>query len=108
MDNVTMIRLGAGVGYLLVCVPLYFLASIIARQKRNAAAIFWLNLLTGWTFLGWVGAFIWALTNDTPRRTSFKAVQYLQERDFVSLICDDNEETAINCFSVLSQNSQGA
>jgi hypothetical protein len=31
------------------------------RRHRNLAAIVVLNLLLGWTFLGWVGALIWAI-----------------------------------------------
>lgn len=42
---------------------LYFLPTIIAmlRKKKNAGAIFALNLFLGWTFLGWLGALIWSL-----------------------------------------------
>jgi hypothetical protein len=43
---------------------IYFLPALIAGKKRNATAILWLNILLGWTFLGWVGALIWALKND--------------------------------------------
>lgn len=43
---------------------LYFLPSILGRHKRNAAAIFALNLFLGWTVLGWVGALVWALTTE--------------------------------------------
>ncbi len=38
----------------------YLLPSFIAIPKRNAAAIFALNLLLGWTLLGWVVALFWA------------------------------------------------
>ena len=38
----------------------YLLPSFIAIPKRNAAAIFALNLLLGWTLLGWVVALVWA------------------------------------------------
>jgi hypothetical protein len=42
---------------------LYFLPSIIAiaGHRRNAAAIFLLNLLLGWTFVGWVVALVWSV-----------------------------------------------
>lgn len=42
----------------------YFLPAIvaIARSHHNALAIFILNLLLGWTFLGWVVALAWAGT----------------------------------------------
>lgn len=45
-------------------VSLYFLPSIVAnaRQHPNFAPIFLINLLTGWSILGWVGALAWALT----------------------------------------------
>lgn len=53
---------------ILLCVGLffYFLPTVIAnsKKKRNYNAILVLNLLLGWTFLGWVIALVWALTND--------------------------------------------
>jgi hypothetical protein len=53
---------------------LYFWPAIIAKGRRhnNTTAIFATNLLLGWTLLGWVASFIWALTADVkpagPRR----------------------------------------
>jgi hypothetical protein len=43
---------------------LYLLPSLIAgaRHHKNGAPIFALNLFMGWTVIGWVAAFIWALT----------------------------------------------
>jgi len=43
----------------------YLLPSVIAytRHHHNADAIFALNLLLGWTFLGWVVALVWSLTS---------------------------------------------
>ena len=41
---------------------LYFLPTIVGRDKRNAGAIFTLNLLLGWTLVGWVVALVWAMT----------------------------------------------
>jgi branched-subunit amino acid transport protein AzlD len=45
---------------------LYLLPFIIAktRKHRNAAAIGVLNLLLGWTVLGWIGALVWACTDN--------------------------------------------
>lgn len=34
-------------------------------KKRNAGAIFVLNLLLGWTVIGWIVALVWALTVDS-------------------------------------------
>lgn len=41
----------------------YFLPTLISflRQHRNKPAIFLLNLLLGWTVLGWVVTFIWSV-----------------------------------------------
>ncbi len=46
----------------------YFLPFFIALLKghRSTGGIFVLNLLLGWTLLGWVGALVWALSNPQP------------------------------------------
>ncbi|MGA7909625.1 MAG: superinfection immunity protein, partial [Candidatus Sulfotelmatobacter sp.] len=49
-----------------VGLALYFLPSIIAWNKRNSGAIIALNILLGWTFIGWVVALVWSLTADQP------------------------------------------
>jgi DMSO reductase anchor subunit len=52
MDNVTLIRVVAGLMAMLFFVPVYFLPSLIAwKRKRNLTAIFIVNLLAGWTVL---------------------------------------------------------
>jgi hypothetical protein len=45
---------------------LYFLPAILAfaRSKRDSVAILVLNLLLGWTAIGWVIALVWALKED--------------------------------------------
>jgi len=45
---------------------LYLLPSIVARKRRhpNETAIVVLNVLAGWTFIGWVGALVWACVNQ--------------------------------------------
>jgi len=47
---------------------LYFLPTIIAmaRSKRDAMAIFLLNLFLGWSVIGWIVALVWAAKNDVP------------------------------------------
>ena len=44
----------------------YFIPWIIAinRKHMNTSAIALLNIFLGWTFLGWVAALVWAMTND--------------------------------------------
>ena len=54
--------------FILTIAALYFLPTLIARRKRhrNTVAIFALNLLAGWTALGWIVSIVWALTKP-PR-----------------------------------------
>ena len=44
----------------------YFLPSYIAgvRKHRNFKPILLINILTGWTFLGWAAALVWSFTDD--------------------------------------------
>jgi hypothetical protein len=51
---------------LAVSVSIYFLPAIISykRHKRNHHAICVLNLLTGWSFIGWLASLIWACVED--------------------------------------------
>lgn len=52
----------AGIVLLLFC---YLLPTFVAgcRGHHNTMAIFVLNLLLGWTFLGWIAAAIWCVTS---------------------------------------------
>jgi nitric oxide reductase large subunit len=45
---------------------LYFLPTIIAvtQHRRNAALVAVINVLLGWSFLGWIVALVMALTKD--------------------------------------------
>ena len=53
-----------GLLVILFCGFVYFLPTFMGRSKRNAGAIFALNLLLGWTLVGWVVALVWAMTVD--------------------------------------------
>ena len=54
----TLILVGA------VCIVAYLLPAVIAfrRNHHQRMAIFALNLLLGWSVIGWVGSLVWALT----------------------------------------------
>ncbi len=54
----------------LACVSAYLLPAIIAanRGHRQKIAILVLNIFLGWTFLGWIGALVWASTAVDPTR----------------------------------------
>ena len=53
-----------GRGGALVLLALYFASTIVAavRKHHNAVAIWALNLLLGWTVIGWIAVLVWALT----------------------------------------------
>ena len=69
------IGVGAGTGMVtagvLVTVVgiLYLIPTFVAHDRghHQRSAIAALNVLLGWTFLGWVGALVWSLT-ATPGR----------------------------------------
>lgn len=63
----------AGVGFICIIIVagiiglvVNFIPTIVAamRGHRNTAVIFLLNLFLGWSFIGWVVAMVWALTDD--------------------------------------------
>jgi hypothetical protein len=56
--------------WLSIGIALYFLPSLIAgnRAHHQSIAIFVLNLVFGWTFIGWIASFIWAVTAVKSRR----------------------------------------
>jgi hypothetical protein len=52
----------------LILLCLYFLPAIVAMARRHhqQSAILLLNLLLGWTLIGWVVAIVWAATAVNP------------------------------------------
>ena len=53
----------------------YFLPTICAlmRGHMSTGAIFVLNLLLGWTLLGWIIALVWSLTGNTKANFRYVA-----------------------------------
>jgi len=54
----------SGLSIFVALTVLYFIPSAVGMNKRNAKAIFVLNLFLGWTLIGWVIALVWACTGD--------------------------------------------
>ena len=50
---------------------IYFTPAIIASVRRhpNTTAVFVVDLLLGWTIVGWIVALIWSFTNPPRSRT---------------------------------------
>lgn len=61
-DTTKAVAIGAAVSVA------YMLPTIVGRKHRNANAIFLLNLLLGWTAIGWIVALIWASTTSVARK----------------------------------------
>jgi hypothetical protein len=64
------INYGGSMGELIILatfLAFYFLPTIVASQRDHTStgAIFLLNFLLGWTFLGWIAALIWSFTNPS-------------------------------------------
>jgi uncharacterized membrane protein len=51
----------------IVGLAVYLLPSLAGRRRRKAGAIAWLNVLLGWTVIGWVVALLWAMKADDDR-----------------------------------------
>ena len=50
--------------FIIIGLMIYFIPSWVGSNHRNSGSIFILNLFLGWTFIGWIGALIWAMSND--------------------------------------------
>lgn len=55
-----------GILLLLLGAAVYFLPAIVSmgRDHKNSVSITVLNLFLGWTLIGWVGALVWAFSDN--------------------------------------------
>lgn len=55
---------------LLVAAIIYFLPAINAasRKHKSRGAVFLLNLVLGWTVIGWIAAVIWSATGNVEAK----------------------------------------
>lgn len=62
--------LSASVVIVCLLIAFYFIPTLVAcfRGHRDSTAIFALNFLLGWTFIGWVAALVWSLTGNVHER----------------------------------------
>lgn len=56
--------------FVLIAMVLYFLPTLAAWGKRNWGPIFLLNLLLGWTLIGWIVALVWGWSMEALRPKS--------------------------------------
>ena len=57
----------------------YFLPSYVGWDKENERKIFLLNLLLGWTIIGWVIALTWAITYEKRSPANLKKCSFCAE-----------------------------
>jgi hypothetical protein len=59
-----------GVPFSLIGLALYLLPTIIAVARRSTSlvGIILVNILLGWTFIGWIAALVWSLAGQAQRR----------------------------------------
>ncbi|AFU63989.1 immunity to superinfection [Salmonella phage STML-198] len=74
METIVLGTAALGFGSLFLAFLAYFLPWIIAllRGTKSNVGIFFLNLIFGWTFIGWLVALVWAFVaerkNNQPQQ----------------------------------------
>jgi hypothetical protein len=53
-------------GIAVFAILIYFAPAIVAKDKPHFTGVLFVNLLFGWTVVGWVAAFIWAFSGAPP------------------------------------------
>ena len=47
-----------------LAIYVWLIPIFIGNKTKNKKGIFWLDILLGWTFLGWVAALVWAVSAE--------------------------------------------
>jgi len=68
---------------LLIGIPIYFFPSLVAHSRKhpNLTSLFVLNLLLGWTILGWVGTLAWAYSKKHEVIVEIKSTSQADTQD---------------------------
>jgi hypothetical protein len=83
-------------GIFLLLLAAYFLPTAIAiiRNHHNEGAIITLNVLAGWTFIGWLAALVWSLTSP-PRQAGATPAKPTQPPAPAADLPDNQLQTAL-------------
>ena len=57
---------------------IYLIPTYVAKRRdaRNRTGLILLNLIFGWTGVGWIGSLIWALSAETEEQAKRKEIDY--------------------------------
>ena len=83
--------------FLLLMLCVYFLPTYLARGSKFFNNIFIINLLLGWTLLGWIGSFIWALSSTGVLIWSENSSDKEIELKKCPICAEDIKVAAIKC-----------
>lgn len=73
--------------YFFILVIIYFIPTILAINTKNAVGVFLLNLLLGWTVLGWLVSIIWAfisINNKSNDKRYKELIETLKNENNIS------------------------
>ncbi|WP_152545509.1 superinfection immunity protein [Pseudomonas chlororaphis] len=90
----------AGFVLLAVGFAIYFLPTFVASNRKhvNGTSIFLVNLLLGWTFLGWVVALVWASSANIEKPSEKGAISPAISGDRACPFCAETIKlAAIKC-----------
>jgi T4 superinfection immunity protein len=75
--DLTLYEFVIGLMTLGILTGLYMLPTFVAgiRGSNQVLAIFFLNLLLGWTFLGWVISLVWACADISRQREQGRVLE---------------------------------
>jgi hypothetical protein len=60
------------VALFLLAALLYFTPSLLSNNKSKTFGVFLLNLLFGWTVIGWFAALIWAISGKSDEQLTLE------------------------------------
>ena len=58
----------------------YFMPILAAAGKKNTSGVIALNLLFGWTIIGWIVALVWAITLPEKDSKDIKDLNFLKKK----------------------------
>jgi len=75
----------------IISLLIYFFPTMIGSDKKDSTAIFILNLLLGWTLVGWVVALVWAASKDDKTNDQIVKMQSEQKAKLEELSNNNNK-----------------